>query len=219
MKQFTEELSAIRRTHLRKFCPEGLKPYRALNKTLTELPGGVPLSLLCAPYLSVPCLNNYGNSEDQFSSRRTREISIVVGYLDDYPEAHQGNLVGLADRAIRWHRQEQEEVQRRMLERLGPTTPTARPPVPLPELPGVHFLATVGEVVDEGQRMQHCIASYAEKAVMGWCYLFHVDFEGAEASVAVHPQGGVLQAQGPKNSRNAATVYGERILSAWGRQF
>jgi PcfJ-like protein len=156
----------------------------------------------------------------QYNPRRAADVASVVRFLDDYPEVHQGNIVGLANKAIRWHRRDrQEEVQRQARDELGESTPTAKPPVQLPDIPGVRFLATVGEVVDEGKRMNHCVASYAKKAKEGLTYLFHIDHEGDEATIEVCPQGVVLQAQGPKNVKNKATAYGTRVLSAWAGQF
>jgi hypothetical protein len=241
------------------FCPEGLsRPYRALNKTLNELPAGVPVPLLrklnqvvlprpiasrtelivtvLAGYrrarnFSVfakasaaeirECMRRLSTSRDvELSPRRTEHLNYLVAHLGDFPEPHRGNLCGLTDKAIRWHRRDRQlEVQQRMRETLGNDTPTALPPVPLPCVDGVRFLGTVGEVADEGSRMGHCIASFAPKAVEGLCYLFHVEFGGEQASVEVSPQGVVLQSQGPRDHKNAASSYGTRVLSAWASQF
>jgi hypothetical protein len=48
------------------------------------------------------------------TSRRTRDLRTLVGYLADYPERHEGNMGGLAGRAIRWHR----DAPRRQVEEL-----------------------------------------------------------------------------------------------------
>jgi len=97
-------------------------------------------------------------------------------------------------------------------------TPTARPPFALPEVAGIRFLATVGEVVEEGQRMGHCIGNYAAAAVAGDCYLFHVDYQGDSASVEVGSDGIVRQAAGPENADNPATRWGKRQLRDWVQQ-
>jgi hypothetical protein len=52
--------------------------------------------------------------------------------------------------------------------------------------------------------------------VSGRCYLFHVEYEGTQATVEVDGRGGVLQACGPANVRNAATGWGRRHLQEWG---
>jgi hypothetical protein len=126
----------------------------------------------------------------------------------------------LAEKALRWHQHgPQEEIRKQVLERLGADTPTARPPVPLPDLPGIRFLGNVGEVVEEGRRMRHCIASYAASACAGDSYLFHIDHEGDACSLEVGRLGIVHQAQGPRNTKNKATAHGVRVLSCWANQF
>jgi len=67
--------------------------------------------------------------------------------------------------------------------------------------------------------MQNCAASYAERAVRGWCYLFHVVHDGEEATVEVDYAGRVVQAEGPGNRRNGAANWGRRVLSRWGKTF
>jgi hypothetical protein len=67
--------------------------------------------------------------------------------------------------------------------------------------------------------MKHCIASYAERAVNGNCYLFHIEHGDETASIEVDYLGRVLQAQGPRNKRNAATRWGTRALRKWGGGF
>ena len=66
--------------------------------------------------------------------------------------------------------------------------------------------------------MKHCIATYAERAVRGDCYLFHVEYDNQHASVEVDLYGQVRQARGPRNTCNRACVYGQRVLRRWGEQ-
>jgi len=94
-----------------------------------------------------------------------------------------------------------------------------RPPIPLPAVPGVTFLATVGAIVEEGERMGHCIATRAEDALRGRCFLFHIDHQGQRASVEVSAKGEIAQAQGPHNTDNTAAWWGARQLRGWGAQF
>ena len=63
--------------------------------------------------------------------------------------------------------------------------------------------------------MNNCIASYAESAVAGRCYLFHVTHDGEEASVEIDPRGRVRQAEGPANTENRASRWAARQLAAW----
>lgn len=93
--------------------------------------------------------------------------------------------------------------------------PTASPPLPPPDVAGLRFLATVGEVVDEGRRMQHCIGVYAARALRGDCFLFHAEHDGASASIEVGAEGRVRQAAGPENRRNAACDWAQRELGRW----
>ncbi len=152
----------------------------------------------------------------RLSPRRTADLRVALRFISDYPGDCRGRLGGLVDRAIRWHRAGPDA--RVIIERIGETdTPTARPPVPLPTAPGIRFLATVGEVVAEGERMRHCIGAYAEHALAGRCFLFHVFYGGAHASVEVDRRGRVMQASGPANTTNAAVAWGRRLLAAWGR--
>ena len=94
-------------------------------------------------------------------------------------------------------------------------TPTAVPPLPPPDVAGLRFLATVGEVIEEGQRMRHCVAIYAERATRGDCFLFHAEHAGAAASLEVGAEGVVRQATGPGNRHNAACDWGRRELARW----
>ena len=150
--------------------------------------------------------------------RRPDDLRFAIRYLCDYPEPYHGTLGGLVDRVIRWHRRAHE---RQRLEEFvawmgGPDRPTARPPIPLPAVPGVTFLATVGEVVEEGARMKHCIATHAPEAIKGRCFLFHVDYQGERASVEVSPEGEITDAEGPRNTKNAAVEWATVQLRGWG---
>lgn len=237
------------------FCPPGMRPYTALNKTLDSLPGGVPPRLLgrldsvvlprpltsrlelLAALLGVGHRQHYevmvrSNQEQvaravekvsaalhrPLSPRRWRDVSEAVRYMLDFPDRHNGHIVGLADKSIDWHRHRQREETNRVIAELGGDAPAATPPVPLPETPGVTFLGTVARICEEGERMTTCIASYARKAVKGRCYLFHVEQGGEEASVEVTPNGRVVQAYGPRNQRNRAAAWGKGVLNEWGRQ-
>lgn len=95
---------------------------------------------------------------------------------------------------------------------------TFLPPIPLPENKNIKFLNSYKEVEKEGSIMNHCIAQYAEKAVGGKCYLFHIDYQNQMASVEVSPNGFVVQSYGPKDTTNNASKYGKDILGKWAKQ-
>jgi hypothetical protein len=278
------ESSIEKMTHWRDlFAPAGMGTYTTLNKTLMNLPGGIPASLLAdLRHLVLPrpiynrlelattilagartaenfpvfahataeeikeamrrisislqrqeevhvaeMVRQYPNNgwerasvPKPLSSRRTKDIRTAVYYMLDFPEDHRGRLVGLAEKAIRWHGTAgREQEARKTIKRFGTERALAVPPIPLPEVPGIHLLKTVGDAVAEGERMQHCIASYSEMAVEGRCFLFHVDYEGETASVEVSHTGAVVQARGPRNGSNKATQWGARLLQEWGRGF
>jgi hypothetical protein len=153
------------------------------------------------------------------SPRKAGDVRQLVQFLADYPEAHTGNMVGLAERAIRWHRERHQEQLAAVLRHHGHDTLTRRPPIPFPELPEVRFLDTVGAVCAEAEHMQHCVASYIDLAVLGNCFLFHVENQGEEATVEVGCEGRVRQAQGPRNQRNRAARWGKRMLNRWAAGF
>jgi hypothetical protein len=156
--------------------------------------------------------------EELLSPRRTDDIRTVVHYLLDFPEEHHGRILGLVEKAIRWHGAEGRQMEaRRSVKRFGMDRQLARPPIPLPEVEGIRFLATVADAVSEGEQMEHCISSYCEQAVEGRCYLFHADYQGERASVEVSPSGYVIQARGPRNCHNKAVRWADQVLGQWGR--
>jgi len=156
---------------------------------------------------------------DELSARRCKDVKTAVGFLADFPERHTGNVVGLADKAIVWHRAGLQENRDREIAELGAETKALMPPIPLPETPGVTFLDTVGAICQEGADMGHCVGSYASRAVKGVYFLFHVEHDGDRATIQVDYQGGVVQAHGPRNQSNGAARWGRRVLRQWGRQF
>lgn len=149
--------------------------------------------------------------------RRASDVKQLVQFVTDYPEAHSGNLLGLTERAIAWHRDRHEEHTNAMRQHYGADTPTMPPPIPLPDAIGVRFLDTVGAVCAEAERMRHCVSSYIELSVQGNCYLFHVSHQGEEATVEVGCEGKVRQSQGPRNQPNRASAWGRRVLNRWAR--
>jgi hypothetical protein len=156
--------------------------------------------------------------QQELDPGKAADVKQFVGFLADYPEPHAGNLIGLADRAMRWHRSQRHAQVAAMRSQYGGDTATLVPPIPLPQMPGVHFLDSVGAICSEAERMQHCVASYIDLAVQGNCYLFHISWKGEEATVEVGCEGRVRQAQGPRNQRNKATRWGKRILERWAEQ-
>lgn len=247
----------------RALCSPTGKSYRSLNRTLMQLPGGVPcglLSYLPTVILPRPVTDRvellallFSRAETRrrvetplpmkaflhatrgqvregmeavanrlgypLKHRRSGHVSTFVQYLMDFPEEHRGDLPALVRKSIRWHDAAGWQDRNGFDEMLDDSTPTREPPIPLPAQSGIRFLQSVGDVISEGDEMEHCIGSYARDAVFGSCFLFHVDYRGESASVEVGPGGHVRQSFGPGNTRNQATAYATRVLADWGNGF
>lgn len=160
-------------------------------------------------------------TERELNPYRRQDLVFALTYLGDYPEPYCATIDGLAERAIRWHREAALRAQhQQLLDQLGGAARhTKRPPVPLPTTEGITFLSTVGQVLAEGRRMENCIATYAHAAVAGKSFLFHIERGSEMASVEVDPRGLVRQGAGPRNCHNAAATWGRIHLAAWGRGF
>lgn len=233
--------------------------YRSLNRTLMNLPGGVPHTVVCnlnrihlerpvtdrlefllltlhagrrgrlgggihgevvaraqRPQIVEALKRVASHTRNSLSHRRTAHIGFLLDYLADCPDEHNGSIVGLADKAIRWHRDQREAGIQEALKDLPRATPTSLPPIPMPDDPDIRFLATVGDIADEGLSMEHCVVSYARGAVNGEAYLFHIDLNGVSATGEVNRWGQVVQVRGPRNAmENAAVRYGKRVLHKW----
>ena len=152
------------------------------------------------------------------SIRSTFHMDNFVRYLDDYPDVHEGGIVGLANKSIQYHRDLTNQ-QFTDTAAIDSQCDLAKPPIAIPSIVGLRFLGTSQEVFEEGVRMGHCLGRYVGMAQRGGCYLFHYDFEEHSASIQVNPQGIVVQSMGPRNTQNKATERAFKILSRWGRKF
>lgn len=143
-----------------------------------------------------------------------KHIRTQIQLIADYPHTHNGNVVGLAEKSIEWHKNTAEREAEKLKSRRA--TLTTKPPIDLPKHEAITFLDTVGAIIDEGLLMHHCISSYADYAVRGGSYLFHINYKGELASVQVNPNGHVVQSHGPNNRVNGASEWGRKYLSKWG---
>jgi len=173
----------------------------------------------------------YFPSEKSGDFRRLREIKRALQLIFDYQgNVGNWNILGLAKRSEVYHhnievqrRAQQEENNRKRAknaeeyEKIRQSN-TALPPIPLPDSEHITFLNTYKAVTDEGMLMSHCIAQYAEGAVKGSSYLFHIDYEGEMASVEVVPEGYVSQSYGIRDSENVASKYGRKELTKWAKK-
>jgi len=104
-------------------------------------------------------------------------------------------------------------------QQIDPSTETKKPPIDLLDDDCIRFLSTVEEVWAEGALMNHCIDSYADSAVRGFYYIFHIDYQGESATAAVENSGRYVQCLGPYNRVNKASEYGQAVLSRWMKGF
>ena len=158
----------------------------------------------------------------------------LVACIDDCLDYRQeaSSLMFFATRSATWH-QAMPERRRRQPAPLAeimpdPATPLAPLPQPLPQIPGVDIMAlmTVADLIAEGERMCHCVGSplYAQRGIAGRSWFVHLEHAGAAATVEIHDDLSVAQARGPRNMRNAATVWAEvhltealynRLVGSW----
>lgn len=176
------------------------------------------------PKKLVKTFKKYKKDSERQVNQRLSSVSLrgyknMRGFLDiigDYPEVHHGEIATLYERAKEWHNR--PDRYRGWAggydTTLNKDVATAKLPQ-MPEIKGVTFLATVGDVIAEGKKMHHCIASYAERAVKGDYYLFHCEHDGEAASIAITPNGNIHQCYGPCNQKNSASEYAEREFQKW----
>jgi hypothetical protein len=143
---------------------------------------------------------------------------MVTYYLSDYPERHNGNIMGLTKKAIKWHREEARKEGLEYLEKYGEETKAKIPPFESPDIDGIRFLATVGDIAEEAMVMENCLLNYIPYAIEGHSYLYHIDYKNEIATVELNESGNVIQAWGPKNTRNQAAKWGARRLAWWEKQ-
>jgi hypothetical protein len=141
---------------------------------------------------------------------------LVAGAGPVMAHGRLGALVDAALVAARPPRRAQARIRPVPLEDAMPAT---LPPIPLPVVPGCRFLATVGEIIQEGAVMHHCIGTRAPAAVRVDAFLFHVELGAERASAQVDTAGQVVEVFGPWNTYNVACDHAEKVLKRWGRSF
>lgn len=159
-----------------------------------------------------------------FFSRNGQDVNHVKSklrqffqYLGDFRAGKPRHLVSLVKRAVRWHRLGEtngfttvgsESDEAGLLDAgMSVATPDFKIPVV-----GMRFLATVGEIIEEGAVMRHCVKHYAERAAAGLAFLFHFELNGCHATIELNTHGRLVQVSGPRNEFNQACEYIERKL-------
>jgi len=146
--------------------------------------------------------------------RRSASFYNLVYHLTDYPERHNGGICGLARKAVQWHRHLRHTREQDLLAGVDRGAPLPPPPWGLPEEDGIDLIPTAGDLIDEGYKMDHCVATYLNGAISGDAFFFHVAHKGNEATAMVDNRGGI-QIAGPMNTTNSACQWGERRLKQW----
>lgn len=79
----------------------------------------------------------------------------------------------------------------------------------------ITFLPTVGDLQLESSRMQHCVATYADSAVSGDCYVFHGKFveEHVTIAVSLKPTLRLLERSGVRNKEPSNTALS--LIATW----
>lgn len=144
--------------------------------------------------------------------RKTSCISNLVAFLMDYPDTHNGSVVGLFHKSLNWHR---TRGWGRASHKFPLGTKTKQPMIELPKQKEIIFCDTVDSIVEEGNQMGHCVSSYADRAVNGDCFIFSVNRKKQRATVEVGPDGYVRQSKGPHNCENETSKWAKNILSKW----
>lgn len=148
---------------------------------------------------------------------RTSQVKDVVTYVMDYPAPFNGDFIGLARRSHEWHRDNYRTPDDARLP-ADTVLPLLALDYPALAEQGVQPLRTVGEVVEEGDVMHHCVGSYAHRASVGHSFLFHVEHNNQKATIELSAGGAVQQAYGPRNTINDACRWGsEALRSAVGK--
>jgi hypothetical protein len=117
---------------------------------------------------------------------------------------------------------EREARERRIAERKAEAerqrnTLVALPPIPLPDIPGLRFMNTGEDFINEGVEMSHCVASYLSNATSGYGYFFHYDTPDGKDSctIQVDPRGMIYQNHGPHNRDGKAVGQSDKLLKPW----
>lgn len=143
-------------------------------------------------------------------------VENCLSYILDCDEPHNGEIVGLAEKSIRWHR---TTAERKLKEEFkDKERKLVVPPIPLPQDNRIKFLATGQDLMNESIEMNHCVRSYIKYASSGDCYLFSVAKDGERATVEVDKNGFVKQSRGPSNLDNKASKWAYKELNRWGEK-
>ncbi len=92
------------------------------------------------------------------------------------------------------------------------------PPWSPPSAAGVRLLTTDLELVEEGQRMHHCIANHVPRALRGASFVFHVEHELDRATAELDAEGNLVAVFGFANEVDTpACLHARDVFEGWRR--
>lgn len=162
-------------------------------------------------------INDYNHHQHTFTN--LNDLRFMVTLLRDGMLGTERTLTNAARNSIRAHRGNNAAAIQRMVKQMNLTTdtPVAKPHETPPEDPHIRLLTTVGEILEEGRTMGHCVGGYAPNAILGKSLILHAEYDGEHATFEINPtQRRIVQYAGPHNTRtNKAITYATPILMAW----
>lgn len=160
--------------------------------------------------------NNFGRVPRKLSAMiRTWSNVFDIGEVD-LAERRNITLAGISNLSIEYHEQIRREVPVSTYQSIDEETELGKPTFELPDIPGLTLLKTVGEVLEEGKKMHHCIGSYARGAINGGFHILHYENEdGDRATIQMGSDKLVMQVHGPHNDANKATSEIWKKLKEW----
>lgn len=159
----------------------------------------------------VDAMTFYTIDGGELSWRRAYDITRTASYMADYPGDGEGTLLSFARAAVAWH----EEIYAGVVfDSPAPIDMEAKtvPPDRMPEHACIEFLDTVGRVHEESDMMHHCVRGYADAAVKGETFLFHIERGEHKATLELGGDYRVRQVKGPCNSWNGACAWASRFF-------
>lgn len=148
-----------------------------------------------------------------------RHVEWFVTQMAAFPDLHRGNIVGLAEKAVKAHRNNSERRVKETIRQYGIESQLQPPPIQLPKNPEIRFLDSAADICKEGILMGHCVETLIPDAIEGTAFIFHVEKFGQSATVCVDGSGQVQQSQGPFNDTNRASRWATRTLKQWAKAF
>jgi hypothetical protein len=191
---------------------------------LEDIPAGVNANAVwyevassdpCQPLAR--CLSPQATAVARVARRRGETVRGLVRWLDDHVRAtgrqptRQTRIERLVAECEAWHAALPAAPAR---EALTPETPLA----PAPFVPWerahmrVRALGSVGELIAEGQELEHCVAAHAALAVSGLAHVYALTIDGARLTVELRQHAGRWRVFDLRGAANRPPTAREREL-------